>query len=127
MLTDDDLRRIADRIVRGLAPVAVGTFGSYAVGTASARSDVDVFVIAESTDRATVRSRAVRRLLFGVLHPLDIHVFTPAEFEDEAYEYLSFAWVIVRQARLYYHSERAPQAVPSLFARSGLVLEDHEG
>ena len=56
----------------------------------------------------------MRRLLFGVLHPLDVHVFTPAEFEDSAYEPLSFAWVIARQARLYHWTEEARQRVPSL-------------
>jgi len=32
----------------------------------------------------------VQRLLFGILQPLDVHVFTPEEFEDTVYEELSF-------------------------------------
>ena len=46
-----------------------------------------------------------------VMHPLDIHVFAPEEFEEEAHEYLSFAWVIVRQAKLYHWSEAAAARV----------------
>ena len=54
------------------------------------------------------------RLLFHVLHPLDVHVFTPAEFEESAYEYQSFTWVIAQQACLYHWDGEAEQAVPSL-------------
>jgi predicted nucleotidyltransferase len=100
------------------APLAVGVFGSYAVGTAQTRSDLDLFVIKDSAQRPTARRMAIRRVLFGVLHPIDVHVFTPAEFEDEAYETLSFAWVIARQARLYHWTEEAKQRVPSLFAHA---------
>jgi hypothetical protein len=51
-----------------------------------------------------------------VLHPLDIHVFTPEEFDETAYEALSFAWVIVRQARIWHSTEEARRRVRSLFA-----------
>ena len=80
MLTDEDIARIADRIARGYAPLVVGAFGSYAIGTARPQSDLDLFVIKQTNDAPLVRRRAVQRLLFGVLHPLDIHVFTPTEF-----------------------------------------------
>ena len=58
--------------------------------------------------------RAVHRLLFHVLHPLDVHVFTPAEFEESVYEYQSFTWFIARQACLYHWDGEAEQAIPSL-------------
>jgi hypothetical protein len=60
----------------------------------------------------------VQRLLFGVLHPLDVHVFTSEEFEDMAHEELSFTWNIARQARLYHWSEEARRRVPSLLPRA---------
>gem|GEM_PF-6090726 len=72
------------------APLIVGTFGSYAVGTARDRSDLDLFVIKETPESPAARARAVQRLLFGILQPLDVHVFTPEEFEDTVYEELSF-------------------------------------
>jgi predicted nucleotidyltransferase len=118
MLTENDIARISNRIVEAYAPIAVGTFGSYAVGTASDRSDLDMFVIRETHERAVARAGAVRRLLFGVLHPLDVHVFTPDEFEETAYEVLSFTWVIARQARLYHWTEAAARLVPSLLPRA---------
>jgi predicted nucleotidyltransferase len=117
MLTEADIGRIVDRIVKGYGPLVVGTFGSYAVGLARSRSDLDLFVIKSTLEPASTRRRAVQRLLFGVLHRLDIHVFTPTEFEETADEELSFTWVIVRQARVYYWSESADRLVPSLWPR----------
>jgi hypothetical protein len=54
-------------------------------------------VIKETPENPAVRSRAVQRLLLGIFHPLDVHVFTPEEFEDAAYEELSFVRDIIRQ------------------------------
>jgi uncharacterized protein len=117
VLSEGDIDRIAQRIARHHAPLAVGVFGSYAIGTAGAGSDLDLFVIKDTVDPPFARARAIRRLLFGVLHPLDIHVFTPEEFEAEVEEHLSFAWVIVRQAKLFFAADEARRRVPSLFAR----------
>jgi predicted nucleotidyltransferase len=118
MLTDNDIARIAGRIANAYAPLAVGTFGSYAVGLANENSDLDLFVIKETPENPAVRARAVQRLLFGIIHPVDVHVFTPAEFEDTVYEPLSFTWVIQRQARLYHWTEAANRLVPSLALRA---------
>jgi predicted nucleotidyltransferase len=116
MLTEGDIARIVARVVAGYRPLVVGTFGSYATGAARERSDLDLFVIKQTHERPAARKRAVRRLLFGVLHPLDLHVFTPEEFESTAYEPLSFACIIARQARLYHSDNGAKVQVPSLFA-----------
>jgi predicted nucleotidyltransferase len=118
MLSENDIARIIGRIVRHDTTLAVGIFGSYGVGAARPGSDLDLFVIKDSVHRPTERRLAIGRLLFGVLHPLDIHVFTPTEFEDSAYETLSFAWVIARQARLFHWTEEAKQRVPSLFVHA---------
>ena len=118
VLTENDIIQIARRIHESYAPLVVGIFGSYAVGSARSASDLDLFVIKETADLPVARARAVRRILFGVLYPVDIHVFSPGEFEESAYEELSFAWLIARQARLYHWATEAGQAVPSLRARA---------
>jgi predicted nucleotidyltransferase len=116
MLSEADIARISGHIVKACAPLAVGTFGSYATGSQRPSSDLDLFVIRDTVESPGARKRAIRSILFGVLHPMDIHVFTPQEFEETAYEYLSFTWVIVRQARLYHSNDEAKRRVPSLFA-----------
>ena len=120
MLTDADIERIVARIVEGCRPLATGTFGSYAVGLARETSDLDLFVIQRTALPKSARSRAICRHLFGVMHPLDVHVFTPEEFEADAQEELSFAWIIARQARVYHWTAEAATAVPALQA-SALV------
>jgi predicted nucleotidyltransferase len=119
MLSDEDISRIAARIVVGYGPLVVGTFGSYAIGTAREGSDLDLFVIKETSESPAARRGAVQRILFGVLCPLDLHVFTAGEFEETVREELSFTWVIARQKRLYYWASEATQRVPSLVAKGG--------
>lgn len=121
MLTENDIARIAFRISERDPVLAIGVFGSYAVGSAKPGSDLDLFVIKDSADKPGERRLALRRFLFGVLHPIDLHVFTPEEFENTAYEELSFAWVIARQARIYHWTEEARHRVPSLFIQGALV------
>jgi len=122
MLTETDIARIAGRVAAAYRPVAVGIFGSYATGTATGRSDLDLFVIRKPGPAFPADSFAVRRLLFDVLHPIDVQVFDPAEFEESAYEDQSFTWVIVRQARLYHWDAEAGRAVPSLATRTAASL-----
>ena len=117
MLTENDIGRISRRIVVGFAPLAVGTFGSYALGSAREQSDLDLFVIKGGTNPGATAG-AFRRLLFDVLHPLEVHVFTAEEFEESVHRCLSFTWVISRQAHLYHWTENAGRLVPSLRPRS---------
>jgi predicted nucleotidyltransferase len=117
MLSDRDIQRIVSRIVDACRPIAAGTFGSYAVGLARESSDLDLFVIQRTTLPNAARRRAIYQHLFGVMHPLDVHVFTPEEFEVDAREELSFAWLIAKQACLYHWTAEAERQVPAL-ARS---------
>ncbi len=117
MLAEADIEAIVARIVRRCAPLAAGTFGSYAVGLARDGSDLDLFVVQHTPLPRPARRRVMMQALFGVLHPLDVHVFTPEEFEAGAQRELSFEWIIARQARIYHWSEEATRALPSLAKR----------
>jgi predicted nucleotidyltransferase len=121
VLSENDIARIAEPIARRFAPLVVGVFGSYAIGTARERSDLDIFVIRDCIEPPAARRRTVRRCLLSVLHPLDIHVFTPSEFEEGVSQYHSFAWVIARQARIHHWSDDAARRVPSLSSASQRV------
>src|SRR5262249_4864100 len=119
MLSENDIARVAQRIVDGYAPIAVGTFGSYALGRPLATSDLDLFVIKRTPEPPPARRRRVQGLLFGLLYPIDAHVFTPEEFEAGVYEENSFMWIVARQARLYHWTAEATRAVPSLLPCKG--------
>jgi hypothetical protein len=117
MLSEDDIGRIAHRVVVGYAPIALGTFGTYALGRPKPTSDLDLFMIKDTVESPAARRRLIQRLLFDVLYPIDAHVFTPEEFEASAYHENSFTWVVARQARLYHWSVTAARRVPSLLPR----------
>src|SRR5664280_2528000 len=122
MLTENDIVRISKKLADSYSPLAVGTFGSYAIGSAREKSDLDLFVIKRDLQVPEVTTRAIRRLLADCLHPMDIRVFTASEFEGTVYDYLSFTWIVARQARLYHWTEDAGRLVPSLLPRSSQKL-----
>jgi len=114
MLSSTDISRIVSRIVEGYRPLVVGTFGSYAIGRPHEGSDLDLFIIKQTAHGTLERRLVVRRLLVDFLHPLDIHVFTPAEFEESAGEAHSFVRTIVEQACIYHWASESAGVVPSL-------------
>jgi hypothetical protein len=118
MLSEDDIARIAHRVVVGYAPIALGTFGTYALGRPKPTSDLDLFMIKDTVESPAAGRRLVQRLLFGVLYPIDAHVFTPEEFEESAYHENSFTWIVARRARLYHWSAAAARRVPWLLPRA---------
>jgi predicted nucleotidyltransferase len=102
MLGDGEIRAIVDRIVRACDPEVVGIFGSYAIGLAGEGSDLDVFVIQRTGERRAERVRRIRGALLGVLHPVDVQVFTPEEYESGRHEEHSFLHTVHLQSRVLY-------------------------
>lgn len=75
------LRPAIQKIVQELKPEKVILFGSYAYGTPSPHSDVDLLVIMKTRASLKERSWAVSRLLLPRPFPVDILVKTPKEIE----------------------------------------------
>jgi uncharacterized protein len=75
------LRPAIQKIVAELRPEKVILFGSYAYGTPSPHSDVDLLVIMKTRASLKERSWAVSRLLLPRPFPADILVKTPREIE----------------------------------------------
>ncbi len=79
----ENLRTIADQIVRVADPIKVILLGSRARGTERADSDIDLLVVAERpTNKLWNRRKAIGNMYrsitsFGV--PVDILLFTPDE------------------------------------------------
>jgi predicted nucleotidyltransferase len=81
------LRRAVDEIVRVARPEAVILFGSWAEGTATEESDVDLVVIARTNNRWHLSSRLYLlwhqlRQAMPELPPADILAYTPKQFLD---------------------------------------------
>ena len=73
------LRKIVHRMVQALQPKKIILFGSYADGTPSPDSDVDLLVIMETSAPPAERYLTVSRLLRPRPFPVDILVKTPKE------------------------------------------------
>jgi predicted nucleotidyltransferase len=68
MLTENDIVQIARRIIHGYAPIALGTFGSYATSTARDTSDLDLVVIKETPEHPAVRAPCAEFFLACFIH-----------------------------------------------------------
>lgn len=80
-VTDGALEAAVGRIVEGLQPEKIVLFGSYAYGTPTPDSDVDLLVIMDTRAPRPERYLAVSGLLWPRPFPVDILVKTPAEVE----------------------------------------------
>jgi len=78
----ETLPEAVQRIVQALQPEKIILFGSYAYGTPTPDSDVDLLVVMETTASVTERYLAVCRLLRPRPFPVDILVKTPQEIEQ---------------------------------------------
>jgi predicted nucleotidyltransferase len=82
LVDEQEFRAIIDRLVRELRPEKILLFGSYAYGTPTPDSDVDLLVIMETDAPRKERHWAVSRLLIPRQFPVDVLVKTPEEVEQ---------------------------------------------
>lgn len=76
---DLKILEIKDKIVKELNPEKIILFGSYAWGTPTDDSDVDLFIIKKSDVPRRARQIELRKKLHGNGIPIDILVYTPEE------------------------------------------------
>jgi predicted nucleotidyltransferase len=77
----DELPVVVAKIVSQLRPEKIILFGSYAYGTPTPDSDVDLLIIMDTQAPRKERSWAVSRLLIPRPFPVDIVVKTPREID----------------------------------------------
>jgi uncharacterized protein len=73
------LQNIVQRIVAGVQPEKIILYGSYAYGTPTPDSDLDILVIMETKERPADRVLTISRLLRPRPFPMDILVRSPDE------------------------------------------------
>jgi predicted nucleotidyltransferase len=77
------INRMVEKIKREYQPEKIILFGSYAWGKPSKHSDIDLFIIKDTTARRIDRAVEVRRILDdeNAEFPLDVLVYTPSEIK----------------------------------------------
>lgn len=96
------------RIVETLHPEKIILFGSYAYGTPTPDSDVDLLVVMETTASSADRSWAVSRLMIPRPFPVDILVRTPEEISTALGKSDFFIEEITMQGKKLYERSKQP-------------------
>lgn len=99
MLTHKEIKRLIRRIVARIQPQKVIIFGSYAKGTATISSDLDIFIIKETELPMARRADDLVPMLSQSLIAIDVHVYTPEEVEEYGKEPFSFVNSILKSGR----------------------------
>ena len=105
MLTSNEIDDLVRRIVARMRPEEVIVFGSYAKGTATSRSDLDLFVIAETELPMPRRADLVKPLLRWQWLHVDVHVYSPEEVRELRREPFSFVRSVLETGRSLYRRE----------------------
>ena len=105
MIGTDRITEIVNRIATGYNPDKIILFGSYASGNQSEDSDLDLLVIKRSDLPRPQRALQVRKMLLGMMIPMDLIVYTPDEIALSKDNKYSFVHEILNTGKVIY--ERA--------------------
>jgi predicted nucleotidyltransferase len=99
MISHDQIQHVIDIIAKTAHPERIVMFGSYATGTPTPDSDLDLVVIQETPLPPAKRTQAIRKALRGTTVPIDLIVYTPQEVSYWAEEPLAFPTKIANQGK----------------------------
>ncbi|NMB25746.1 MAG: nucleotidyltransferase domain-containing protein [Firmicutes bacterium] len=103
MITPEQIQSVVEVLVDHFEPDKIVLFGSYADGTATEQSDIDLLVIKDTDLPKSRRLMGLGRKLTEVLvHPMDILVYTPAEVKEQSDFDLAFVTRILREGKVLY-------------------------
>ncbi len=99
------MAEIVRRIVDVIHPEKVILFGSQARGEARPESDIDLLVIAKSTQPRYRRSAPLYGALSDILAAMDILVYSPEEVEEWSHVRQAFVTTAIREGKVLYESQ----------------------
>jgi predicted nucleotidyltransferase len=102
LVGEETIQEIVRRIVEAFAPHKIILFGSYAHGTPTPDSDLDLLVIMESSDSPALRSTKVAKVARPRYVTLSAIVRTPAEIKRRLEMEDFFIREILEKGRLLY-------------------------
>lgn len=101
-ITEELIQEIKERIVSAINPEKIILFGSYAYGTPTKDSDLDLLVIMPSDEPMHKRIFRIRKLLLDFRVPKDIIVYTPQEVDNWKNVSNAFITSIIRKGKVIY-------------------------
>jgi predicted nucleotidyltransferase len=103
MLKNDEIQKLVSDIAKGYEPEKIYLFGSYANGNYSNNSDLDLFIIKDTSKRKIERNWEVRKCIRN--YPptgLDIVVYTPLELEKGMLQVVNIGKEAINSGKLMY-------------------------
>jgi predicted nucleotidyltransferase len=108
VFTDAEIDTLVGRLAARARPHRIIVFGSYAKGTATATSDLDLLVVRETDRPMAQRADDLTPICNGYLIPIDLHVYTPEEVREYSKEDYHFLQTVVRTGKVVYDASPGP-------------------
>ncbi|MFH1831764.1 MAG: nucleotidyltransferase domain-containing protein [bacterium] len=103
MISKETIEEVKNRLVKTYNPVTIYLFGSYAWGTPTEDSDLDLLIVVDSSqERAIKRSFDGYKALWGLEIAKEIIVYTSDEFEALAQKETSLSYRVKQQGKVIY-------------------------
>jgi uncharacterized protein len=103
MIRQQVIEEIKNRLIKAYNPLEIYLFGSYAWGTPSEESDLDLLIIIEKSDeRRYKRQHLGFDALWGIGVPKDLFVYTKEEFEQSLKDNMSLCSKIKKEGKVLY-------------------------
>lgn len=103
-LTEGEIRKAVEQVVRQFHPQKVILFGSYAHGMPAGDSDVDLLVVMETDQRSVEQAVAIRQAV-DFPFPIDLLVRTPGQIEERLRLGDLFIQGSLRQGKVLYEAD----------------------
>ncbi|HBX49571.1 MAG: hypothetical protein A2275_17905 [Bacteroidetes bacterium RIFOXYA12_FULL_35_11] len=102
MIGIEKINDIVNKIALRFKPDKIILFGSYAIGNPNENSDIDLLIIKDSDQPIQYRDFEIRKYLIGSAIPMDILVYTKAEYEQEKTDKYSFISSTLKTSKVLY-------------------------
>jgi predicted nucleotidyltransferase len=103
MITQETIAEVTRRLVKLYQPSKIYLFGSYAWGSPTEDSDLDIFIIVdESQEKSHRRGIPASRVLWGLDISKDILVYTQKEFDERVDHPSTLCHLIQQKGKVLY-------------------------
>ena len=102
MVTQQQIQKLVNEIAEGYKPEKIYLFGSYANGTPTFDSDIDLFIVKETNERWMDRRSTARATIKDYIAPIDIIVYTPKEINEAMNFVMNIGKIAVNTGKLVY-------------------------
>jgi len=99
------MNKIVNRIVDTVHPEKIILFGSHVRGAQKQDSDIDLLVIAHSTEPRYRRSAPLYGALSDIMVPMDILVYSPEEIQEWSQVRQAFVTTALREGKVLYENK----------------------